>query len=112
MERKDLGLPQDWETIASWLDETKDIPRISEISTEKVVEKNKEIPVLKNYEENPDLKFWKCFPTNYPTNLCKKVDVVALEGYVNKHWRKWVLPKRNVALEALRNLKGKNEVEK
>ena len=110
VERKDLGLPQDWETIASWLDETKDIPRVSEISTEKVVVKNKEIPVLKNYEENPDLKFWKCFPTNYPTNLCKKVDVVALEGYVNKHWRKWVLPKRNVALEALRNLKGKNDV--
>jgi hypothetical protein len=108
--RKELGLPDDWETIASWLDETKDIPNCVESSSESFVLKNTEIPVLENYAENPDLQFWKCFPTNYPTGLCKKVNTEKFEGYVNKHWEKWVLPKKKVALDALRNLKGKNEV--
>ena len=110
MTRKDLGLPEDWDSIASWLDETKDIPKVWESSAEKIILKNSEIPDLENYVVNPDLQFWKCFPTNYPTDLCKKVNTTVLESYVNKHREKWVLPKKKVAVDALRNLKGRNEV--
>jgi len=72
--RTDLGLPQDWDKIANWLDDTREDDLFSVGNNEDCKLKNPEIPVLADYCKNPGSEFWKIFPSNYPKNICKKVD--------------------------------------
>jgi hypothetical protein len=61
--RKDLGLPVKWERVKEWLNYRKTkIWNISNTDSGKVELKNKNIPLLKDYESKPEKAFWDCFP--------------------------------------------------
>ena len=59
--RKKLGFPE-WDTVKFWLDpgHTAENPSPEEFASPKI--KNPEIPLLINYKEDADDRFWKKFP--------------------------------------------------
>jgi len=104
--RSDLGLPGNWETVSGWLDGSRETA--SQIDNDDVLPllKNIEVPVLSNYEKSADESFWKSFPSNYPTNVCKKVNVEQLKTLVHKNNSKWSYAKQKVAKRAIDLLEG------
>ena len=109
LQRQDLGLPESWEKIQSWIDDSRDVESRGEEEHMKVELKNPEIPPLGDYTSDPGSAFWDKFPKNFPRKTCQSVNRKKLKMYVNKWWAKWELPKRNVAKDALNRLKGKIE---
>jgi len=99
--RTDLGLPQDWRKIASWLDDSREDDLFTVENNEEFMLKNPEIPVLADYCKDPGVEFWQSFPSNYPEKICKKVDIKKLQLYVQKCWFKWSHAKRKTAKQAL-----------
>jgi hypothetical protein len=66
MKRRDLGLPEKWEAVEDWLDDSPDIQKIVETSVPRVLIKNPEILELESYTSPPPTEFWENFPSDYP----------------------------------------------
>jgi hypothetical protein len=84
VQRRDLGLPAEWETVESWIDESRDIAEINPATQHDWKKKNPEIPVLRSYDVPPPPEFWDSFPNNYPSGLKRIVNVVMLKKYVER----------------------------
>ncbi len=67
--REDLGLPDGWNTIEDWLNDSRDVPPPGKVSLPVVTLKNPDIPEFPRYDCRPPAEFWKCFPSNYPESL-------------------------------------------
>jgi len=83
--RQELGLPQDWSRIESWLNnmESPDV-RIPEVGTT-VKRKNPEVPILEDYTKPPSKDFWKNFPSKkLPETAESNVDAAGLRDLVEK----------------------------
>jgi hypothetical protein len=50
IQRRDLGLLAEWETIESWIDDSRDIAVINPATQHDWKKKNPEIPVLRTYD--------------------------------------------------------------
>jgi hypothetical protein len=106
VQRRDLGLPAEWETIESWIDDSRDIAAINPATQQDWKKKNPEIPVLRSYDVPPPSEFWDSFPNNYPSGLKRIVNVVMLKKYVERCWNQWTLPQKRTAEKLLKNLEG------
>jgi hypothetical protein len=101
-----LGLPESWKTIASWLDDTRDIVPPDPEVLETLTSKNPEIPVLHNYTKEAPTDFWSIFPKNYDKKLKRTVNIKILKKLIQKCWFSWTLPQKILAKKTLRRLQG------
>ena len=85
-----MGLPNNWQRVREWIDFKGPLKRFVQKNHEsdlKLV--NLEIPILSNYEKNPDNEFWSCFPKKeLPISPESNIDAknldLELEGVKNK----------------------------
>ncbi len=105
--RKTLGLPENWEEIEDWIDDSRDVVPTDRKPRAPWQKKNPEIPVLENYQDDPGKHFWDCFPKHYPSVPKCTVDIDNLKKYVDKCWLDWTLPQKNTALKAVAFLEAK-----
>jgi hypothetical protein len=105
--RQRLGLPESWEKIQEWIDNSRDVTIEKIAPAKEWTVKNPEIPDLKSYATAPEARFWKFFPTNYPVEMKKSVNVENLKKYVAKCYEKWTLPQKRTASRAVEFLEGK-----
>ncbi len=80
--RRKLGLPDEWRTVEEWLDDSRDIAATEEPNSPEVILKNPEIKSLPSYVVPPPAEFWDTFPKNYPKNLNAIVDTERLERLI------------------------------
>ena len=75
-----MGLPRDWNVVKRWI-YPNEIPSLTpgkEIPLGNI--KNKEIPLLNDYENNPSADFWEKFPKNkLPNKPSTGINVDELE---------------------------------
>jgi hypothetical protein len=64
--RRSLGLPDNWEKIEEWINNSKDVIPIEKKTREPWKKKNLDIPVLNNYQSPPHESFWQMFLVHYP----------------------------------------------
>ena len=82
--REKLGFPS-WVTVKFWLDpncvaKSPELEKWTELSI-----KNPEIPILADYREDADDKFWEKFPKRQlPSAVKSKVNVLALKKNILK----------------------------
>jgi hypothetical protein len=107
VQRKTLGLPENWDEVESWIDDSRDIAAPAKIPPAKTALKNPEIEELTNYSVPAQTSFWENFPENYPVTLAKNVDVNRLESLKGTCWDTWTLPQKLIAKKAVKRLKGK-----
>jgi hypothetical protein len=69
--------------------------------------KKPEIPTLGTYEQILPSEFWKSFPSHYPTNIKKTVNIELLKRYIAKCWKNWTLPQKCTASRAVAFLEAK-----
>jgi hypothetical protein len=105
--RQRLGLPENWETVQEWIDNSRDVAIEKPSPTKEWTVKNPEIPVLKSYATAPRTEFWLSFPFNNPTELKQTVNLVNLKMYITKCFEKWTLPQKRTACKAVASLEGK-----
>ncbi len=77
-----MGLPMLWSSIFGWLKPAK--AGVLNVRTEvrNFGRKHKEIPVLKDYEKDPGENFWNQFPSCFPVNVIKSVNIRNLKNLV------------------------------
>ena len=103
--REEMGLPEDWARIESWIKFEGPVPEAAidnEIRTKK---KNPEIPVLNDYSKKPPVEFWKIFPSNpLPENILTNVLAENLIELLNE--------KRNLLTDSqfVRGMKAANSL--
>jgi hypothetical protein len=107
VQRKTLGLPENWDEVESWIDDSRDIAAPAKFPPAKTALKNPEIEELSDYSVPAKTSFWKNFPKNYPETLAKNVDVRRLESLIGTCWDTWTLPQKRIAKRAVERLKGK-----
>jgi len=80
VKRTEMGLPEDWNRVESWLN-NKERPKIEKVDEIPVWNrKNPEIPTLSSYNKCPDEDFWKLFPSReLPKHAETNVDGEALQ---------------------------------
>ena len=66
--------------------------------------------MLENYSVPATDSFWTSFPSNYPKNICKKVNVEELKKLINKCKNDWSYAKLKVAKRAVDLLEGEMPV--
>ncbi len=69
--------------------------------------KNPEIPKLENYIQFPPTSFWDSFPSHYPSDIKKTVNIELLKRYIAKCWTLWTLPQKRTASRAVAFLEAK-----
>ncbi len=107
LQRPDLGLPADWETVEEWLDDSRDVAKSAKIAPPGAILKNPEIPVLPSYNIKPGNEFWEAFPTNYPEGPRRNgVNVEALEELIRVCEPNWLVSEKYAAQKAVARLKG------
>jgi hypothetical protein len=109
--RKDLGLPDRWDLIADWIDDSRDIAKSVKIPNPEATCKNPDVPVLSDYSRKAPDSFWKTFPSNYPETFRQGgVNVKRLKSLAKTCETSWTLAERHVARKAIRKLEGKDPV--
>ncbi len=77
--RSELGLPDLWSRIESWMKDNKKTV-INDIVYSDIVCKNPEFPVLASYREKADRSFWDKFPSKeLPYKPTTKINIAKLE---------------------------------
>ncbi len=86
--RSDLGLPEDWHRIWSWL-ESGGIPEAPQQDPPAAPKKKfPSLPILSSYKGVFDDSFWAQFPFNdLPTSIHSKIDVACLQGLIKESSR-------------------------
>jgi hypothetical protein len=100
-------LPESWEIIEEWIDNSKDAIEIVQKEKESWKKKNLNIPILENYGVPPSESFWNFFPSHYPTEPKKTVNVENLKMYIRNCWPDWTLPQKRTAEKAVAFLESK-----
>jgi hypothetical protein len=107
LQRPDLGLPADWETVEEWLDNSRDVAKSAKIASPGATLKNPEIPSLPSYNIKPGNDFWEAFPTNYPEGPRRNgVNVKALEELIRVCEPNWLVSEKYASQKAVARLKG------
>jgi len=86
--KKNLGIPENWETVESWLnrEEVPSYPPLTE--TDMVSRKFPEIPILEDYSKTPEDSFWTHFPRrDLPKRATTRINVKNFKKVVarNEH---------------------------
>ena len=87
MNRSKLGLPPDWETVQTWVEDGP-VPEITRTDRTGILKKKMPgIEVLENYRRDPTQKFWRKFPKFHPTKFVPgPVAVDRLEQLTKSCW--------------------------
>jgi len=104
--RPDLGLPEQWNTVVNWLDDSKDIVYHVPTQIELPTLKNTEIPILNSYNGEAPKSFWTIFPQHFDKKVKRTVKIKILKKLIQKCWFQWTLPQRLTAKKTLRRLQG------
>jgi hypothetical protein len=100
-------LPEDWEVIEDWINNTRDVPKSKLLPPPELTLKNPEIPLLGRYHCKPPDKFWRSFPSNFPESARKGgVKIETFESLIKQCQSSWTLPEKHLAAKAVRKLKG------
>ena len=103
--RKELGLPALWIMVWSWLVAAA-LEKPYEIE-EKAPKPSKfpNIPILSDYCINPDLFFWRHFPSkSLPTGVTTPIRINRLKNLIRRNGKNWNQQQRWVAKRALENI--------
>ncbi len=106
LNREDLGLPANWETVEDWLNETRDIAAPLDLDPPPMDVKNPEVDVLPRYDVPAPPQFWEKFPKNFPDSIRKSVNLPEFEKLINKCWQDWTVTEQKTARKALERLRG------
>ncbi len=107
MQRKTLGLPENWDEVESWIDKSRDVAAPTKIPPAETALKDPEINELKSYSVPAPTSFWENFPKNYPSTLSQNVDVNRLESLIGRCWDKWTLPQKLSAIKGCKETERK-----
>jgi hypothetical protein len=103
--RSQLGLPDLWSRVESWLN-TEEKTVIKDVIFSEIVRKNPEIPVLNDYRIKAEKSFWEKFPSkNLPSKPTTKIDVIKLEEKITESKAKLNNSSWNRAKKCLNSLK-------
>ena len=104
--RNNIGLPEDWNRIESWIRFKTDLT-VCEDPTVSFVSKWPDIPVLSNYDSNASPDFWSKFPSKpWPSKPETNVDIDRLEAKVLLHKDKMTIHQLERSLKAVDYLRN------
>jgi len=104
--RNNIGLPEDWNRIESWIRFKTDLT-VCEDPTVSFVSKWPDIPVLSNYDSNASPDFWSKFPSKpWPSRPETNVDIDRLEAKVLLHKDKMTIHQLERSLKAVDHLRN------
>ncbi len=110
MSRNNLGLPDGWSEVESWIDDSRDVAASINPSSQKPTVKNPEICVLADYAGPAPPGFWEKFPSYYPKKVVSSVKIEELENLIADCWDSWTLSQKLTARKTIERLKGKRPV--
>jgi hypothetical protein len=110
LRRNDLGLPDSWGEVESWIDDSRDVAASINLTSQKPTVKNPEICVLTDYAGPAPPGFWKKFPSYYPKTIVSSVEIGKLENLIADCWDSWTLSQKLTARKTIERLKGKRPV--
>jgi hypothetical protein len=106
LRRKNLGLPDSWDEVENWLDDSRDVAASTNLSSKSPTVKNPEICVLPDYAKPAP----KNFPSYYPKKVVSNVKIGELENLITVCWDSWTLTQKRTAKKTIKRLKGKQPV--
>jgi hypothetical protein len=110
LSRNNLGLPDGWCEVESWIDDSRDVTASVNPSSQKPTVKNPEIGVLAEYASPAPPGFWEKFPSYYPKKVVSSVKIDELENLIADCWDSWTLSQKVTARKTIERLKGKRPV--
>jgi len=102
-----MGIPADWTIVENWLNSTFFPDYEKEEKSFVFSAKNKQLPKLESYTQNPGDNFWKIFPKReLPDKPSTTINIENLEILVRKYSEKMTATERNRAWKVIQDLKN------